>query len=275
MNWSSDIETILGGVNRRSDESVIRRGRTLTPGRVRIAFGARQRTACLGTRTSPIRTDLPIPNRSPFRTVPLTLKLENGGVKAVGQVKLAEAAQRLGCHVETLRVHIRHGRLKAIRGPHGAYYLDARDLATYPRPERGWPKPREFSERQLGQSWSLIEGTLPNARVWRDRELDLVDELRRHPKRNRRLYRLLSVHRLRRLGLTFSQIAAELGITSRHARRLNAASVFLALRRELVRRDKAQARAEAIAARRARRDAIGELTPLDRRRRAWLPRRRA
>lgn len=173
------------------------------------------------------------------------------GLKGVGLVKLDEAARRLGCHVETLRVRVRDGRLTAIRGPHGAYYLDARDVATHPRPQRGWPKPREFSERQLGRSWSLIEGTLPKARVWRDRELDLVDELRRHPKRNRRLYRLLSVHRLRRLGLTFSQIAAELGITSRHARRLIDASVFLALRRELVRRDRAQARAEALAARRA------------------------
>jgi excisionase family DNA binding protein len=203
------------------------------------------------------------------------LKLENDGMKAVGLLKLDEAAERLGCHVETLRVHIRDGRLTAIRGPHGAYYLDARHVATYPRPQRGWPKPMEFSERQLGQSWSLIEATLPKAMAWRDRELDLVDELRRHPKRNRRLYRLLSVHRLRRLGLTFSQIAAELGITSRHARRLIAASVFLALRRELVRRDKAQARAEALAARRARRDSIGEGAPSDRRRRAWAPRRRA
>ena len=270
VNCSSDIETILGGTNRRSLESAIRRGRTLTPGRVRFAFGARQRPACLSTRTS-----FPIPNRSPFRTVRLTLKLENGGVKEAGLVKLDEAARRLGCHIETLRVHIRDGRLRAIRGPHGALYLDARDVATYPRPQRGWPKPRKFSERQLGQSWSLIEGTLPKAMAWRDRELDLVDELRAHPERNRRLYRLLSVHRLRRLGLTFSQIAAELGITSRHARRLNAASVFLALRRELVRRDKAQARVEAIAARRARRDTMGERSPLDRRRRAWSPRRRA
>jgi DNA-binding CsgD family transcriptional regulator len=189
-------------------------------------------------------------------------------------LKLDEAARRLGCHVETLRVHIRDARLIAVRGPHGAYYLDARDVATYRRPQRGWPKPTEFSERQLGQSWSLIEGTLPKARVWRDRELDLVDELRVHPERNRRLFRLLSVHRLRRLGLTFSQIAAELGITSRHARRLIAASVFLALRRELVRRDKAQARAEAIAAQRALRDAMVERRPLGRRRRAWSPRRR-
>src|SRR5712691_10103750 len=121
------METISGGANTTFHESVIRRGRTLTPFRARVAFDARQRPACLTTRTS-----LPIPNRSPFRTVPLTLKLENGGVTAVGLVKLDEAARRLACHVETLRVHIRDGRLIAVRGAHGAYYLDARDVATYP-----------------------------------------------------------------------------------------------------------------------------------------------
>lgn len=271
MNWSSDMETIFGGANRRSHESVIRRGRTLTPGRVRFAFGARQRPACLGTRTSPMRTDLPIPNRSPFRTVRLTLKLENGGVKVAGLMKLDEAARRLGCHVETLRVHIRDGRLEAVRGPHGAYYLRPEDVATYPPPQRGWPHPKQFSQRQLGRSWSLVEGTLPKARVWRDRELGLVDELRMYPERNRRLYRLLSVHRLRRLGLTFSQVALELGITSRHARRLNAASVFLALRRELVRRDRGRARAEALAARREALSSVGGRTRLQRRRRIENP----
>ena len=275
VNWSSDIETIFGGANSRSHESVIRRGRTLTPFRARLTAGARQRRACFGAWRLPSRADLTISNTSPFRTVRLTLKLENDLVEAVGLVKLDEAARRLGCHVETLRVHIRDGRLIAVRGPHGAFYLDARDVATYPRPQRGWPKPREFSERQLGQSWSLIEGTLPKAMAWRTRELDLVDELRMHPERNRRLYRLLSVHRLRRLGLTFSQIAEKLGITSRHARRLNAASVFLALRRELVRRDRAQARAEALAARREASESVGGRTRLRRRRPAWLPRRRA
>jgi hypothetical protein len=73
------------------------------------------------------------------------------------------------------------------------------------------------------------------------------------------------VHRFRRLGLTFGQIADELGITSRHARRLSNASLFLALRRELVRRDKAQKRADALAMRRQDRE-------LSRRRR-WQPRR--
>ena len=181
-------------------------------------------------------------------------------------VKLDRAARRLGCHIETLRLHIRTGRLPAVRGPHGAYYIQAEDVASYPRPRRGWPLPEEFSDQELEQSWTLVEGVLPKARAWRDRELALVDELRANPERNRRLYRLASVLRLRRLGLTFGQIASELGITERHARRLSSASLFLALRRELVRRDKAQERAEAAAARRERPQSYG-------RRRRWLPRR--
>lgn len=181
-------------------------------------------------------------------------------------VKLERAARRLGCHIETLRLRIRTGRLRAVRGPHGAYYIDAEDLASYPKPRRGWPLPEEFSDQELERSWSLLEGVLPKARAWRDRELALIDELHANPERNRHLYRLCSVLRLRRLGLTFGQIASELGITSRHARRLSAASLFLALRRELVSRDKAQERAEAEAARRERRQNYG-------RRRRWTPRR--
>ena len=185
---------------------------------------------------------------------------------ALKMVKLDKAANRLGCHVETLRVHIRTGRLQAIRGPHGAYYVDADDLASYPRPRRGWPAPEKFSEKDLERSWSFVEDVLPKARAWRHRELALVDELHANAGRNRRLYRLVSVHRLRMLGLTFGQIADELGITSRHARRLSTASLFIALRRELVRRDKAQTQADALALRRQDR-----VLP---RRRRW-PRRRA
>jgi hypothetical protein len=181
-------------------------------------------------------------------------------------VKLDRAARRLGCHVETLRVDVRTGRLAAVRGPHGAYYVDAEDIATYPKPRRGWPSPEKFSDQELERSWSFVEGVLPKARAWRDRELALVDELHAHPDRNLRLYRLVSVLRLRRLGLAFGQIATELRITPRHARRLSAASLFLALRRELVRRDKAVAQADAKAALRTKQD-------LPRRRRRWPPRR--
>jgi hypothetical protein len=172
-------------------------------------------------------------------------------------VKLDKAALRLGCHVETLRLHVRTGRLHAVRGPHGAYYVDAEELASYPRPRRGWPLPEEFADQELERSWALVEGVLPKARAWRARELALVDEVHADPNLNRRLYRLVSVLRLRRLGLSFGQIASELGITSRHARRLSAASLFLALRRELVRKDEAQQRAEAEVARRERRQSYG------------------
>ena len=165
-------------------------------------------------------------------------------------MKLEDAARRLGCHVETLRVHIRDGRLEAMRGPHGAYYLAAHEVATYPAPRRGWPAPREFTVGQLEHSWDLVEGILPAARAWRDRELDLVEQLRANPTGNVRLFRLVSVQRLRRLGLTFDQIAAELGISARHARRLSRASVFLALRRKLVQTDSAKARIEKAATRR-------------------------
>jgi len=51
------------------------------------------------------------------------LKLENERVaisKATELMRLDEAARRLGCHVETLRIRVRDGRLAAVRGRHGA-----------------------------------------------------------------------------------------------------------------------------------------------------------
>jgi hypothetical protein len=177
----------------------------------------------------------PLLTKSPFRHVQVNLNLQNVPVSADGLIELAEAARRVGCHVETLRIRVRDGRLRAVRGAHGAYYVDQRDLAALPKPRRGWPEPREVTASQLERSWDLVEGTLGRARAWRDRELDLVATLRADPNANLRLYRLVSVHRLRRLGLTFYQIADELTISPRHARRLAGRSVFLALRRHLVR----------------------------------------
>ena len=82
------------------------------------------------------------------------------------------------------------------------------------------------------------------AKEWANRELALVAELRLSPATNLRLFRLISVHRLRRLGLAFEDIGEELGISARHARRLFGRRVFIALRRHLMTEDRALARRE-------------------------------
>ena len=170
--------------------------------------------------------------------------------KAIEMVRLDEAARRLGCHVETLRVRVRDGRLPAFRGPHGAYYVAERDLVELPEPRRGWPPRRTFTRSQVEGSWELVDAILSPAKEWSKRELALVGELRASPAANIRLYRLISVHRLRRLGLAFEDIAEERGITARHARRLFARRVFIALRRHLTRGDRAEAKRERELARR-------------------------
>jgi len=177
-------------------------------------------------------------------------------------VRLDEAARRLGCHVETLRIRVRDGRLQAVRGPHGAYYVAERDLVELPVPRRGWPPQRTFTRSQIESSWELVDAILSPAKEWSKREMALVRELRASRAANIRLYRLISVHRLCRLGLAFEDIGEELGITARHARRLFARRVFIALRRHLTRGDRAAAKHE--------RELIRRQTRLGRRRgRRW------
>jgi len=180
-------------------------------------------------------------------------------------IRLDEAARRLGCHVETLRIRVRDGRLAAVRGPHGAYCVVEQDLAELPLPRRGGPSQRTFTRDEIEGSWELVDAILRPAKEWANRELALVAELRVSPATNQRLYRLLSVHRLRRLGLTFEDIGEELGISARHARRLFKRRVFIALRRHLMSGDRAAARRERELARRE--------TRLGRRRGRRWPRR--
>lgn len=192
-------------------------------------------------------------NKIPFGTGPNYLEsgyMNESASKAIVVVKLDEAARRLGCHVETLRVRVRDGRLQATRGPHGAYYVAEQDLVELPVPRRGWPLRRTFTKDQREASWDLVDAILSPAKEWSKRELALVGELRASPAANTRLYRLISVHRLRKLGLAFEDIGEELGITARHARRLFGRRVFIALRRHLTRGDRAAAKRERELARR-------------------------
>ncbi len=62
-------------------------------------------------------------------------------------------------------------------------------------------------------SWNTYDGYLGRYRMHRAKIVSLIAELRADPASNRKLYRLVSVHRLRRLG-------PEIGISARQARRL-------------------------------------------------------
>jgi hypothetical protein len=148
------------------------------------------------------------------------------------RVKLMAAARRLGCHVETLRIRIRDGRLKATTGPHGAYYVSQEDLAALPRPGQK-PPARHPTREKLEASWDAFERDLERYRVANARELELFREVREHPRQNRRLYRVFMVQWLLALDVSFPQIAAELGISARHARRLAYKTPLDALRRDL------------------------------------------
>lgn len=129
-------------------------------------------------------------------------------------INLAEAARRLGCHVETLRIRIRKGRLRAVRGPHGAFYISQDGLLSQFTIPRSNPHV-VLTPAKEARSWALVERGL------KDGERALLHALRDDPGQNRPLYRLASVHRLVALRLGFDQIAEELGISAGHARRLD------------------------------------------------------
>ncbi len=157
--------------------------------------------------------------------------------KAIYLTKLDEAARRLGCHVETLRIRVRDGRLAAVRGPHGAYLVSEESLRDLAPPRLGQPPPRIFANHEMEESWSLVASILGASERWRQRELEFVNLLRDQPTRELALFRLVSVHRLRRIGVSFNQIAGELGISARQARRLWHRRPYMAIRRELTRQE--------------------------------------
>src|ERR1700737_4115330 len=75
-------------------------------------------------------------------------------------LKLDDVAQRLGCHIETLRLRIRRGRLKAIRGPHGAYFISARSLRVLHVRTRPPRQRRTPTAEDLNVAWRAMERRL-------------------------------------------------------------------------------------------------------------------
>jgi hypothetical protein len=169
-------------------------------------------------------------------------------------VKLDAAARRLGCHVESLRLQIRSGKLTAVRGPHGAYFIPflslvqliARKPPAPPTPketdlELAWRKARLRARQQLGVEEDEPRHTRPSRRHYRrlprrhratrrqsppPQELEtlvnFLDALQENPKTHPAAYRLLLSQGLGASDFRPKQIAAALGISERQARRLAA-----------------------------------------------------
>lgn len=170
-------------------------------------------------------------------------------------IKLDAAARRLGCHIETLRLRIRSGRLKAYRGPHGAYYIRVESLGALLA--RRLPRPPEPSSEDLDKAWrkacrrlreQLVYGHLDDepanapleerretkridkgsAAAWRLRSgrvaYEMVEPFLRalvaRPTVGLGAYHLLCAQGLAELGYAAQQIAKLLGLSDRHARRL-------------------------------------------------------
>lgn len=186
-------------------------------------------------------------------------------------IKLDAAARRLGCHIETLRLKIRSGKLRAVRGPHGAYFIRFGSLVELrerrppapPAPvekdlELAWRKARLRAREQLGgvdEEEEDARYTRPSRRLYRrmprryratrrqsppPQELEtlvnFLDALQENPKIHPAAYRLLLSQGLGASDFRPEQIAAALGISERQARRLLArreigGRVFTAARR--------------------------------------------
>lgn len=131
-------------------------------------------------------------------------------------ITLERAAHELGCHVETLRLRVRKGRLKARRGPHGRYYVRDDDLDSI------WPpirfRNRSFDAAKLDEGSQLtLDELIDNRAVIRPHQRVLIDQVRTDPARDIHLRRLLAVHVLLYDGLTTAETAEHLGISTCYA----------------------------------------------------------
>jgi AraC-like DNA-binding protein len=134
-------------------------------------------------------------------------------------LKLDDVAKRLGCHIETLRLRIRSGRLKAIRGPHGAYFISARSLRVLrvrTRPARQ----RQPTAEDLDEAWRAMERRLRQMPAALEEVVPFLEALKINRTINLGAYRLVCARGLNELEFNADDIAARLGVSPRHARRL-------------------------------------------------------
>lgn len=166
-----------------------------------------------------------------------------------GLLTLAEAAARLGCHVETLRLRFRRERgqwygLAITRGPHGRIYVSEEELSYLVPIRRMKRRPPHPERSALIHDWLA---RLVDSRSLGPWERELVSRLLANPASEPPLYHALSVLVLAAAGFNNPEIADQLRLSERQVRRLRRRGLRDAL---LAARDR-QARAERGALRRA------------------------
>jgi hypothetical protein len=135
-------------------------------------------------------------------------------------LKLDDVAKRLGCHIETLRLRVRSGRLKAVRGPHGAYFISARSLRILRVRTRPPRQRRTPTAEDLNVAWRAMERRLRRTPAAHEELVPFLEALKVDRTINLGTYRLVCARGLYELGFNADDIAARLGVSVRHARRL-------------------------------------------------------
>ena len=136
-------------------------------------------------------------------------------------LKLDDVAKRLGCHIETLRLRIRSGRLKAVRGPHGAYFISTRSLRVLRVRTRPVRQRRTPTAEDLDVAWRAMERRLRRATPAAHEELvPFLAALKINRTISLAAYRLVCALGLHELGFSADDIATRFGVSARHARRL-------------------------------------------------------
>jgi AraC-like DNA-binding protein len=135
-------------------------------------------------------------------------------------LKLGQVAELLGCHVETLRLRIRAGRLKAVRGPHGAYFISGRSLRGLRVRKRSPRQRHPPTAEDLEVAWRATERRLRRAPAAHEEVVPFLEALKINRTINVGAYRLVCARGLHELGFNADEIAARLNISARHARRL-------------------------------------------------------
>ena len=169
--------------------------------------------------------------------------------RRVKTMTLAEAAELLGCHVETLRRRVRRAKLEVRRGPHGRYHIDPEELSYLTSIRR--MRRRAFDTETLSAAWERLERLVGERGAFTSWQRRAVAAIRADPASDIHLFHLLGVHAFTMAGLNIEEVAEQLAISTRQVRRLRRIPLMVGLsdalkRHQAAERGRARARARVV-----------------------------